>query len=105
MKLTNPDFQFDEKRRMIEWQQCSSEEYMTLENIVAISERGIERCQEDCLSRQICGEDACACVRSIFPTPQHYELYREARDFFLKTLAKATFAALISERIGDKTND
>ena len=62
----------------------------------------LQRCEEDCHSRQICGEDACACVRAIFPTPQHYEFYLETREFFLQSLAGATFAAVVSEKIGDK---
>ena len=102
MKLTLTGFLNDEERQKNEWERGSSEEFMVMEEIVALSKRGLQRCEEDCQSRQICGEDACACFRAIFPTPQHYEFYLETREFFLQSLAGATFAAVVSEKIGDK---
>ena len=45
---------------------------------------GFERCEYHCESREICGDDACRCVRSIFPSPTAYEVYTDYREQYKK---------------------
>ena len=94
-----------EQEEKEEWERGQSELGMTLDELFQLARRGIGRCEEPCLSRSICGEDACACIRSVFPTPDHYETYLLARSYFLKNLAKAAFAALVSEAMNGEKNE
>jgi hypothetical protein len=85
--------EFTEKE---EWERGLSDEGMTLDELVGLASDGLGRCPDRCFSRSVCGDDACACVRSVFPTPEHYETYLKARCFFLEHLAKATFVQFLS---------
>lgn len=96
---------FTEEQEAKEWEQGLSDEQMNLEELIALAKRGFATCEEECLSRSICGEDACLCVRSIFPTPKHYNTYKVARIFFLDALAKASFAAVVSDETPEETNE
>lgn len=60
---------------------------MEIERLVAIAIQGHEYCPEDeyCLSRNYSGVAACMCIRSIFATPEHYELYLCLRQLLLET--------------------
>lgn len=97
--------QFIEIQEKERWQRGVSEDGMSVEEITQIAKLGLGRCPEECFSRDISGDDACACVRSIFPTPQHYEVYLEARAFFLSALAKGAFAALVGDAMEKTTKD
>ena len=88
---------FTEEQEAKEWERGLSEEEMALDELIALAKRGLGTCEEECLSRSICGEGACQCVRSVFPTPKHYNTYTLARIFFLDALAKASFAAVVSD--------
>ena len=98
------DFLLEQKEKD-DWLQGTSEEGMTYADISELAKRGLGRCEDECLSRRVCGEDACACVRSVFPTPEHYEVYLNARAFYLKALGQAAFAALMSEGIQGKDDE
>ena len=82
-----------------EWLRGDSNETLSFEEITMLAKHGLGRCGDFCFSRSICGDNACACVRNTFPTPQHYEVYLDARNFYLNALAKAAFAALMGEGI------
>lgn len=98
--------EFDEIGKKKKWLEGNSVETLSFEEITLLAKQGLGRCEEQCFSRSVCGEDACECVRSTFPTPQHYEVYQDARSFFLNALAKAAFAALMSEGMENgETND
>ena len=96
---------FEEEQAKKLWEQAQSQEPMSLEQMVHLAKHGLGRCEERCLSVSQCGDDACLCVRTIFPTPEHYEIYKLARAFFLTALAKATFAAMIGEVIYGENNE
>ena len=89
--------QFDEMRKAKEWTHKESDDGMTVDDMAEIVIKGFGHCEEVCWSREFCGEDVCACVRDVFPTPQHYGLYKEARAFFEKELTKASFIRLLSK--------
>ena len=59
---------------------------MDRESLVQIVIAGHETCptSEPCLSRIHSGNDACRCIRTIFPTPEHYELYQRLRTLLLE---------------------
>jgi hypothetical protein len=69
-----------EKTRRDKWLE-RKEGSMSIEDIVAIAIHGHTKCNEDefCSSRNQSGDDACYCIRSIFPTLESYELYKELR--------------------------
>lgn len=106
MEITESMDLFKELQEKDEWEHGDSSDGMTVDEITTLAKRGLGRCPEDdCFSREVCGEDACRCVRTAFPTPQHYKVYLDARDFFQTSLAKAALAAFVSESIQGEKND
>ena len=93
---------FDEIAERDEWLRGRSDEDLTTEELLLLIKNGIVRCSEDCLSMQACGEDSCRCVRSLFPSPDYYEVYKAAREFFERELTKAALAAFISEGMTER---
>ena len=89
---------FDEKELAKVWEKGDTEEGMSVEQMADIVIRGFGNCGEEfCISKGACGEDSCACVRELFPTPQHFEFYKEARAFFERELCRASFNAFIAK--------
>ena len=86
------------------WLRGESEESMTLEEISLLARKGFTTCKDHCLSKLNCGEECCTCIRSTFPTPAYYELYKEARCFYLMKLAEGAVIAVASNN-GEKNND
>lgn len=66
-----------EERYKTAWLEKRHTISMDTERLVTIAVNGHKRCDEDeyCLSRNYSGEDACRCIRTVFSTPEHYELY------------------------------
>ena len=69
------------------WLDNLDEISMETERLVAIAVQGHECCPENeyCLSRKYSGVTACMCIRSVFATPEHYELYLCLRQLLLET--------------------
>ena len=89
---------FKEKELAKEWEAGDTEEGMTVEQMADIVIRGFGNCGEEfCISREACSEDSCACIRDLFPTPQHFEVYKEARAFFERELCRASFIRFLSK--------
>ena len=69
----------EEQRQHEEWV-CADEsqpiDYVLIANKVV---DGFEMCEEHCSSRNICGVDGCYCLRANFPTPRHYEIYKQVK--------------------------
>lgn len=64
-------------------------------NLLAVT--GFNDCgREFCLSRNYVGEDACACVRAIFPSRDHYQLYLCLRERYLELLKLGLIGAATS---------
>jgi hypothetical protein len=67
------------------WQEGQYGETMPHEQIADLAANGFSRCEDSkCLSRKYSGDDACHCVRTIFPRPEFYELYTELRYLVLE---------------------
>ena len=96
---------FDEIAERDEWLRGGSDEGLTSQELLLIIKMGLRRCSGDCLSRQACGDDSCRCVRSLFPSPDYYEVYEAARKFFEKELSKAAFSAFVSESMNRRKNE
>ena len=76
------------------WSTGKNDRDMCLYTLARIVKQGFNTCENECLSRDVCGSDSCRCVRSIFPTPQHYKLYGLLREKYeeremLKIFSKA----------------
>lgn len=67
------------------WLEAGTGEYMSPDVLAGLVRNGFYECDrdEDCLSRSICGEDACRCIRSIFPHPDFYSLYTVLHDKYM----------------------
>ena len=77
----------NDTREAERWKQGSNGETMSYERLADLAVHGFFTCEENCLSRKYCGDDACQCVRSIFPRPEFYELYVELRYLVLEAQA------------------
>jgi len=90
----------EEKREVEIWQRTDLKREMSSEDMQKIVKSGITRCSKDsgCLSRKISGEDACLCIRSLFPSEEHYGLYLEMRGWYLTQLAEKVAIATIGEK-------
>ena len=60
---------------------------MSLTTLTQLVKQGFTTCDdmEDCTSASVCGDDACACIRSIFPHPDFYNAYQLLREELMKT--------------------
>ena len=86
-----------EKRKKYNWLEKRNAIAMDTEVLVTIAIQGHTHCPETevCLSRSYSGDDACRCVRSVFATPEHYELYQCLRQIIFE-------AEMIHTVLGDK---
>ena len=71
------------------WLNASQDKAMEMEDLVHLVKNGFQQCEEEdyCASKRICGDDACRCVRSLFPNVSHYELYVSLRKKYLEGTA------------------
>jgi hypothetical protein len=92
----------DEKKEAREvelWNRNDLNREMSTEDMNQIVQSGITRCGEmGCLSRKLSGDDACICIRSIFPSAEHYGLYLEMREWYLDRLAEKVAMATVGEK-------
>lgn len=94
-----------EKNLATEWDQGDSKRVMTIEEISHLAIHGFGSCKQPCNSRNSVGSERCACIRQVFPTPKHYELYLEARAKYLDLLELGLIAKSVSkETLREKEN-
>ena len=94
------DFEHEEDEAK-EWLRGNSTEGIGIDDFVEIVCRGHSTCEGNCISRDICGEEACVCIRTVFPTPEHYETYKLARAFYIENLVIRSVAGTASKQIQD----
>lgn len=95
----------DEKREARRFKtHTDPEAYMWIDDLVTLATKGFVTCPDDslktgdyCASRKYSGDDACACIRAVFPNPDYYELYQLMREDYLKALGKALLRKIILE--------
>ena len=73
-----------------------------LKDLTYLAINGFGRCEYNCSSRDICGDYACACVRTVFPNEQAYTLYETLRAQYLELLA---IGHLFNDQDGATNND
>lgn len=88
----------EDKRQLDEWL-CADEPKDLDLNLVAYKLiNGFERCEDYCSSRNNCGEDGCYCIRANFPTPKHYETYKQMMPDASKVIALRILSVAFSNQ-------
>lgn len=77
---------FKELERKRSWENGEQDDGMSIEQIYKLVLTGANRCsvEENCISKQICGEDSCSCVRARFPSPESYQLFKLVKEQYEK---------------------
>lgn len=56
---------------------------MTVEKMAQLATFGFYGCEHDCLSKKYCSHYSCECIRSVFPSLAHYNLYLKLRSYIV----------------------
>ena len=94
----------EELRQLAEWHLEETHEGLDVELIVTKVVTGFERCEDFCSSKEVCGEDCCYCIRSNFPSPQHYEMYKELTRDASKLTALSILMTVMGSQNGENSN-
>ena len=81
------------------WLNRHNDQEMNLDTFAQIVKQGFNLC--GCIEEDLCDKGACSCVRSVFPTPSHYELYKYLREHYI---AHTLERAILSRRL-EESND
>ena len=83
---------------------------MDINDLVDLAVRGFQPCKKDslatgafCPSRKYSGDDACSCIRAVFPNPDYYELYELLREYYLRNVGKALLVKIAGDLV-EKNN-
>jgi len=90
-----------DKKLALQWLENQDGE-MDSETLVYLSIHGFEDCADFCASKTYCPEGACNCLRQIFPTPNHYQLYLELRQIYLEWIKLAVISTATPKEEIDK---
>ena len=71
-----------EKQAARDWLNTTEGE-MTVDALIYLAAHGIDDCPDYCTSREVSDDDACRCIRSVFPSPEHYHMYLNLRRQFI----------------------
>jgi len=99
-----------EKQACRDWMNNSKGE-MDTDAIIYLAAHGIDDCADYCTSREVSEDDACRCIRSVFPTPEHYHLYLNLRRQFIEWTKLAIAASATNKSVprdlaqGEKNNE
>ena len=98
-----------EKQASRDWLNNTKGE-MSTDAIIYLAAHGISDCTDFCASREVSEDDACRCIRSVFPTPEHYHLYLNLRRQFIEWTKLAIAASAINKSVpttaqGEKNNE
>ena len=82
-----------------QWTSNRQDLSMPTETLVQLAIHGHHTCEEHevCLSRKHSGDNACRCIRTVFATPLHYELYLELRMLVLEAKALSAVTGTTNE--------
>ena len=67
---------------------------MSEDQLIYLAATGFE-CVDSCQSKKYCKDEACACIRATFPTPDHYHCYLLLRSKFLEWTKQGIIAGAI----------
>ena len=91
----------DRDKRRVRWINNQSNESMTLDALSDLAEQGFTACNERCPTHRDSPGYPCDCLLDTFPTEKYYELYKEARDFYLQELMRGALARTAHRTKGD----
>ena len=69
-----------EKKLSEDYMEQDQPDGMPVREFLKLVEEGVTVCEEQCNSRDECGQIACHCIRSIFPHPDYFVLYEKMRE-------------------------
>ena len=78
---------------------------MSEDQLIYLAATGFEECPDYCGSKQYCEDEACACIRATFPTPDHYHLYLILRDQFIQWMKQGIIASSVSKEAFNKLRE
>ena len=64
---------------------------MSEDQLIYLAATGFE-CVDSCQSKKYCKDEACACIRATFPTPDHYHFYLTLRSHFIDLMKRGIIA-------------
>ena len=73
----------------------NTEGEMSEDQLIYLVATGFEDCPDFCGSKKYCKDEACACIRATFPTPDHYHCYLLLRSKFLEWTKQGIIAGAI----------
>ena len=73
----------------------NTEGEMSEDQLIYLAATGFEDCPDFCGSKKYCKDEACACIRATFPTPDHYHCYLLLRSKFLEWTKQGIIAGAI----------
>jgi hypothetical protein len=88
---------FEEDEIVKEWKAGKSDRTMPIEDLFLLIRDGFKNCDEHCVHRERYGEDACLCIRELFPSREFYMLYLELRDWYISRTAERIADAIIGD--------
>lgn len=71
----------DKEQEEIWKRELTGNRSMPIGKMAKLAVYGFHTCEGHCFSREHCSEDSCECIRSVFPSPTHYELYLLLRTY------------------------
>ena len=89
-----------EMRRAEAWLD-NSEGEMSEDQLIYLAATGFE-CVDSCQMKKYCKDEACACIRATFPTPDHYHFYLALRSQYLAWMKQGIIAGSISKDAFDE---
>ena len=93
------------KKRKLLWMNNHSAETMSVDDISYLAEHGFTTCENNCATEANMRGYPCDCLLEAFPTRKYYELYKEARDFYLNELMRGALARTVEIIKGDSLNE
>ena len=101
MQRANKSMIFDareDKRQRDDWLCTEEPDELDLDFVASKIINGFTRCDDYCVSRNNCGDDGCYCIRANFPTPNHYDTYKQMMQNASQIIAIRILADVIDKQ-------
>jgi len=88
--------QFEEENEAVEWELNEPlNQEINIGEFASLCIRGLPVCEDNCISRQIVGQNRCKCIRQRFSCPSHYQLYEKGRKKALQLMTAKGLGELV----------
>ena len=88
---------YEEDEIVKAWKQIKSDRTMPIEDLFVLVRDRFKNCEGHCIHCDRYGEDACLCIREIFPSREFYLLYLELRAWYIDRTAEKMAQAIIGD--------